>query len=208
MAEYSRAEEWVNSMTHYVGVILGLVGLGALIVHSEKLHNLGYTVGGVIFCNSIIILYSMSGTYHILGDGKAKKIFKILDHASIFILIAGSYTPFLLGVFEGRIKWIFLGIQWGLTAVGIIFKIFFTGRYGIISTTIYLLMGWMIVFVFKDLKVLITPLSLNLLVAGGLSYTIGVIFYAMKKVAFAHSIWHLFVLGGTVLQFFSVYFMI
>lgn len=208
MAEYSRAEEWVNSMTHYMGVILGLIGLGALIVHSDQLHNVGYKVGGIVFCISIILLYSMSGTYHILGDGKAKRIFKILDHSSIFILIAGSYTPYLLGVFESKTKWILFGIQWGLTVIGILFKIFFTGRFGALFTTIYLLMGWMIVFVFKDLKELITPLSLDLLVVGGISYSVGVIFYAMKKVAFAHCIWHLFVLGGTVSQFLSVYFMI
>lgn len=205
--EYTRTEEWINSMTHYTGAILGLMGLGALLVRSMHLKNTGYTVGSMIFSISVLILYSMSGTYHILNGGKIKKIFKILDHSSIFILIAGTYTPFLLGVFKGEARWIMLNIQWGLTAAGILFKIFFTGRFGFISTVIYLIMGWMIVFLFKDLKLLITPVSLDLLVAGGISYSVGIIFYA-TKIRFAHSIWHLFVLAGTIFHFFSIYFMI
>lgn len=208
MSEYTRGEEWINSMTHYAGVILGLVGLGALLVHSVRLQNTGYMIGSIVFSLSIIILYTMSGTYHILNGGKAKKIFQILDHSAIYILIAGSYTPYLLGAFEGRTRWILFGIQWGLTLFGIIFKMFFTGKFGKLSTVIYLLMGWMVVVVFKDLKALITPHSLQLLIWGGVSYTVGVIFYAMKNIKFAHGIWHLFVLGGTVFNFFSVYYML
>lgn len=208
MSDYTRLEEWVNSMTHYAGAILGLVGLGALINHSMKVENTGYMVGSIIFSISIIILYTMSGTYHILNGGKAKRIFKILDHSAIYILIAGSYTPYLLGVFEGKMRWTLFAIQWGLTLFGIIFKIFFTGRFGVVSTIIYLLMGWMVMFVFKDLKNLITPLSLQFLMWGGISYTVGVVFYAMKNIKFAHGIWHLFVLGGTVFNYFSVYYML
>lgn len=208
MSDYTRLEEWINSMTHYAGVVLGLVGLGALLVHSTRLGNTGYRIGSVVFCLSIVILYAMSGTYHILNGGRAKKIFKILDHSAIYILIAGSYTPYLLGAFQGNIRWTLFGIQWGLTVLGIIFKMFFTGRFGIVSTIIYLLMGWMVMFVFKDLKLLITPISLKLLIWGGVSYTVGVIFYAMKNIRFAHGIWHLFVLGGTFFNYFSVYYML
>ncbi|MGL4402648.1 MAG: PAQR family membrane homeostasis protein TrhA [Fusobacteriaceae bacterium] len=208
MSDYTRLEEWINAMTHYAGVVLGLVGLGALLVHSARLGNNGYMIGSVVFCLSIVILYAMSGTYHILNGGRIKKIFKILDHSAIYILIAGSYTPYLLGAFQGNTRWTLFIIQWGLTFLGIIFKIFFIGRFGVLSTIIYLLMGWMVAFVFKDLKLLITPLSLKFLIWGGISYTVGVIFYAMKNIRFAHGIWHLFVLGGTFFNYFSVYYML
>ncbi|MGL6064519.1 MAG: PAQR family membrane homeostasis protein TrhA [Fusobacteriaceae bacterium] len=202
---YSRVEEWMNSMTHYVGVVLGLVGLGALIVHSIGTNNTGYLIGCMIFSFSIILLYSMSGTYHILKNGKAKKVFQILDHSAIYILISGSYTPYLLGVFQGNTKWIFFGIQWGLTLVGIIFKIFFTGRFEFLSTVIYLVMGWMIMFVYKDLKAFTNTTSINFLISGGISYSVGVIFYIWKNLKFAHAIWHLFVLTGSIFIYLSVY---
>ncbi len=202
---YSRVEEWINSMTHYVGAALGLVGLGALIVHSIGTGNTGYLVGCMIFSFSIILLYSMSGTYHILKNGKAKRIFQILDHSAIYILISGSYTPYLLGVFQGSTKWIFFGIQWGLTLIGIIFKIFFTGRFEFLSTLIYLIMGWMIMFVYKDLKALTNNTAINFLIGGGISYSVGVIFYIWKNLKFTHAIWHLFVLTGSVFVYLSVY---
>lgn len=208
MEEISRAEEWVNSLTHYFGVILALIGTGALIVKTLESNNTGYFIGSMFFCFSLVLLYSMSGTYHILYTGNLKKIFKILDHSAIYILIAGSYTPYLLGFFDGKIKWILFFIQWGITLIGIIFKVFFIGKFKIFSTLIYLFMGWMIIFVFDDLKNLISPLSLKLLIAGGISYSIGIIFYAMKKIKFMHGVWHLFVLAGSIFNYFSVYFIL
>lgn len=124
MEEISRAEEWVNSLTHYFGVILALIGTGALIVKTLESNNTGYFIGSMFFCFSLVLLYSMSGTYHILYTGNLKKIFKILDHSAIYILIAGSYTPYLLGFFDGKIKWILFFIQWGIALIGIIFKVF------------------------------------------------------------------------------------
>lgn len=203
----SRAEEWLNSITHYFGAVLALFGSGALLVHSLKFNNIGYIVGSMVFCFSLILLYIMSGTYHILYTGKFKKIFKILDHSAIYILISGSYTPYLLGVFDGKVKWVLFFTQWGMTLLGILFKIFFTGRFNFVSTLIYLFMGWMIIFVFDDLKTLITPLSLKLLVWGGVSYSVGTIFYMTQK-KFSHGIWHLFVLAGSILNYFSVYYLI
>ncbi|MGL5971712.1 MAG: PAQR family membrane homeostasis protein TrhA, partial [Cetobacterium sp.] len=196
------------SITHYFGAFLALIGTGALLVHSLKTNNIGYVIGSMIFCFSLVLLYTMSGTYHILYVGKLKKIFKILDHSAIYILISGSYTPYLLGVFDGKIKWILFFIQWGMTLIGIIFKVFFIGRFNILSTLIYLLMGWMIMFVFKDLKALATPLSLKFLIWGGVSYSIGTIFYLMKSKKFSHGIWHLFVLAGSIFNYLSVYFLI
>lgn len=203
-----RVEEWINSMTHYLGATLAIFGSGALLVHTLKFNNIGYIVGSMIFCFSLILLYIMSGTYHILHIGKAKKIFKILDHSAIYVLISGSYTPYLLGVFDGKIKWTLFFIQWGMTLFGIIFKIFYAGRFNFLSTLIYLFMGWMIIFVFDDLKTLITPLSLKLLIFGGISYSVGTIFYMMSNKRFTHGIWHLFVLAGSIFNYFSVYFLI
>lgn len=201
----TRAEEWFNSLTHYFGVVLALIGSGALIVHSFHSENRGYFVGSIIFCISLVLLYTMSGTYHILYEGEIKKLFKILDHSAIYILISGSYTPYLLGVFDGTIKWSLFFIQWGMTLVGIIFKIFYTGRFKLLSTLIYLFMGWLIIFVFDDLKTLISPTSLKFLILGGVSYSIGTIFYLMKNFKFTHGIWHLFVLTGSAFNYFSIY---
>lgn len=206
MNDVSRAEEWVNSLTHYFGVILALIGTGALLVRTLESGNIGYFIGSMLFCFSLVLLYTMSGTYHILYTGKLKRIFKILDHSAIYILISGSYTPYLLGFFDGQVKWVLFFTQWGMTLIGIIFKIFFVGRFKLISTLIYLFMGWMIIFVFDDLKTLISPLSLKLLVAGGITYSVGTIFYGMKKIRFMHGIWHIFVLVGSILNYLSVYF--
>ncbi|MGL6120013.1 MAG: PAQR family membrane homeostasis protein TrhA [Fusobacteriaceae bacterium] len=200
-----RMEEWTNSLTHYLGVVLGLIGMGALLVKGSDSGNTGYLVGSIIFTLSIILLYSMSGTYHILNNGKAKYIFRILDHSAIFILISGSYTPYFLGVFHGEARWIFLGLQWGLTFLGIIFKIFFVGKFEFLSTAIYLIMGWMVVFVFPELKSSIPIKSLNFLILGGVSYSVGVIFYALK-IRFMHAVWHLFVLAGSIFIYFSVFY--
>ena len=206
MEEVSRVEEWVNSITHYFGVILALIGTGALLVRTIESDNLGYLVGSMLFCFSLILLYSMSGTYHILYTGRLKRIFKILDHSAIYILISGSYTPYLLGFFDGNVNESLFFYSMGMTLAGIIFKIFFTGRFKLISTLIYLFMGWMIIFVFDDLKTLISPLSLKFLIAGGIAYSIGTIFYGMKKIRFMHGVWHLFVLTGSILNYLSVYF--
>ena len=204
----TRLEEWVNSMTHYFGAVLALIGTGALLVHSLKTGNIGYVIGSMVFCFSLVLLYTMSGTYHILYVGKIKKLSKILDHSAIYILISGSYTPYLLGVFDGTTKWVLFFVQWGMTLLGILFKVFFVGRFNFVSTLIYLFMGWMVMFVFKDLQVLASPLSLKLLIWGGVSYSVGTIFYLMKYKKFAHVIWHLFVLAGSVFNYFSVYFLI
>ena len=148
----------------------------------------------------------MSGTYHILYPGKTKKIFKILDHSAIYILISASYTPYLLTVIQGRAAWILLAIQWGLTLIGILFKIKYAGRFKLLSTIIYLTMGWMVMFVFKNLKINLNPLALNLLIASGITYSIGAIFYMLKNIKYTHVVWHLFVIGGSVLNYFSIFY--
>jgi hemolysin III len=156
----------------------------------------------------LILLYFTSGTYHVLPNGKAKQIFQILDHSAIYILISASYTPYLLTVIHGPARWILFTIQWSLTLLGIIFKSFFINRFEKFSTLLYLIMGWMVMFVFSDLKTGLSTLSLRFLVIGGITYSLGVFFYLKDKMKFAHFIWHLFVLGGSVCNYFSVYYIL
>lgn len=184
---------------------MAIAGCVALIVHAVRTGRVDYIVGSGIFGGALILMYSMSGTYHILQEGKIKNIFKILDHSAIYILISASYTPYILTVLTGTGRWILFVFQWGLTILGILFKIKFVGRFQLLSTIIYVIMGWIVVFVFKDLKLNLNSISLNLLVCGGVVYTVGAIFYSLKNIKFTHAIWHLFVIGGSVLNYLSIY---
>jgi len=206
MKNYSHHEEYMNSISHYLGAGMAVVGLAFLIMKAIRLGDINHIVSFSIFGSALILLYTMSGTYHLLYPGRAKDIFKILDHSAIYVLISGSYTPYLLTVVEGRSAIILLVIQWGLTLAGIIFKLKFTGRFTLVSTLIYLFMGWMVMFIFKNLKMNLDPLSLKLLIASGITYTVGAIFYLMKNVRYTHVVWHLFVVGGSVLSYLSIYY--
>lgn len=200
-------EEYLNAVTHYIGAGMAISGLIALINRSLKIGETGYIIGSIIFGIALIFLYTMSGTYHILKVGKAKQIFRVLDHAAIYVLISASYTPYIFTVLTGKTKWVIFFVQWGLTLLGVIFKIFFTGKFKLVSTLIYLLMGWMVVFVFKDIKAALSAVSLNCLIAGGITYSVGAVVYMIKKIKFGHAIWHLFVIGGSVCNFFSIYYL-
>lgn len=200
-------EEYLSAITHYIGAGMAISGLVALIDRSLKIGEMGYIVGSIIFGSALIFLYTMSGTYHILKVGKLKQVFRVLDHAAIYVLISASYTPYIFTVLIGKTKWIIFFAQWGLTLIGVIFKIFFTGKFKVVSTFIYLFMGWMVVFVFKDIKAALSTVSLNCLIAGGIVYSIGAIIYMIKKIKFGHAIWHLFVIGGSVCNFFSIYYL-
>ncbi|MBS5789662.1 hemolysin III family protein [Fusobacterium sp.] len=203
--DYKELEERLNFITHYIGTGMAIAGCVALIVHAVRTGRVDYIVGSGIFGGALILMYSMSGTYHILQEGKIKNIFKILDHSAIYILISASYTPYILTVLTGTGRWILFAFQWGLTILGILFKIKFVGRFQLLSTIIYVIMGWIVVFVFKDLKLNLNSISLNLLVCGGVVYTVGAIFYSLKNIKFTHAIWHLFVIGGSVLNYLSIY---
>jgi len=201
---YLKLEEYMSSITHLLGAGMAISGLAFLIVHAVQEGGIKQIIGFTIFGLSAIFLYLMSGIYHILPLGKNKDFFKILDHSAIYVLISGSYTPFLL-VLGGITGWITLIIQWTLTSIGILFKIKFTGRFQTLSTLIYLSMGWMIVFVFGNLKTNLNSISLILLIAGGIFYSVGAIFYSMKKIKYTHVIWHFFVIAGTTLHYLSIY---
>ncbi len=208
MTKHNQLEEYMNSITHYLGALTAVYGMVLLIFRALNFGTTAHLVSFSIFGAALILLYSMSGTYHILQPGKTKKLFKIFDHSAIYILISSSYTPYLLTVVEGKVAIILLCIQWVLTLMGIIFKIKFTGRFTFVSTLIYLFMGWMIIFVFKNLKTNLNSEALNLLLASGITYSVGAIFYLLKKIKFTHVIWHLFVIGGSVLNYLSIYYSI
>lgn len=201
---YSKLEEYMSSITHLLGAGMAISGLAFLVAHAIQEGGIKQIIGFSIFGLSAVFLYLMSGIYHILPIGKYRKIFKILDHSAIYVLISGSYTPFLL-ILGGITGWIILVIQWTLTSLGVLFKIKFAGKFQTISTLIYLFMGWMVVFVFGNLKSSINSLSLMFLIIGGIFYSVGAIFYSMKKVKYTHVIWHFFVIGGTTFHYLAIY---
>jgi hemolysin III len=202
----SRSEEIFNGISHAVGLIAGITATPFLILQSVRSGNVGLLVGAGIFCASIVLLYLASTLYHFLPHGRAKRVFHVCDHSAIFLLIAGTYTPFALGVFDGALGWTLFGVTWGIAAVGIVLKTLIGARFPIVSTSLYLFMGWIIVFVIKPLIALAPTVVVEWLVAGGLFYTAGVIFYAFdSRFRYSHFVWHLFVMVGTACHFIAVY---
>lgn len=205
---YSLGEEIASSVTHGIGALLSIAALVILIVHAVRgspsgktgLYVTGYTIFGV----SLILLYTISTLYHALANERTKRVFGIFDHCSIYVLIAGTYTPFCLTVMPPKTGWTIFGIIWGLAALGIVLYSIFGSKVRALSAATYIVMGWLAVIwpgnVFADLS----HMSFVLLLSGGIAYTIGVIFYALKKIPWTHAIWHLFVLAGSILHFFSL----
>ncbi|MFO7570925.1 MAG: hemolysin III family protein, partial [Smithellaceae bacterium] len=188
------------------GIALSAAALSLLLVYAGLYGTAVHIVSSAIFGTSLLLLYTSSTLYHSFRNPGVKRFFKIVDHSCIYILIAGTYTPFLLISLEGALGWTLFGIIWLIALIGIVLKIFFVHRFKIISTIAYIGMGWIIVFAIKPLIAALERGGLVLLVAGGLAYTLGVIFYAWKKMPFHHGIWHLFVIAGSVCHFFSVLF--
>lgn len=203
---YSAGEEIFNAGTHGIGVALAITGLVLLIIKSAYYGTAIHVVSAVIFGTSMILLYVASTLYHSFTRERTKHIFKILDHSSIYLLIAGSYTPFTLVTLHGGWGWSLFGIVWGMALIGITAKVVFIKKFKSLSLILYLSMGWIIVIAVKPLVRALPPGGLYWLIAGGLAYTIGTVFYIMKKVKYSHGIWHLFVLAGTVCHFFAVYY--
>ncbi|MFN4223811.1 MAG: PAQR family membrane homeostasis protein TrhA [Fervidobacterium nodosum] len=203
--KYTIGEEIANSITHGVGALFGIAGLVVLIIFSAFTHDAFKIVSAVIYGVSLMIMYLSSTLYHSIQHKKAKQIFEIFDHSSIYLLIAGTYTPFTLVSLNGKIGWTMFAIVWSLTAIGIFLKVFFVKRFLILSTLIYIFLGWMIVFEFKPLISAISNITLWLLVLGGVSYTLGTIFYVWRRLKFGHMVWHLFVLVGSFLHYFAVF---
>ena len=203
---YSPIEEKINIISHAIGLILSIVALVLLVAHANLHGDVWHIVSFSIFGTSLIILYAASTFYHSAKKPELRLRFKIFDHASIYVLIAGTYTPFTLVTLNGAIGWVIFGISWGLALTGIILKLFFTGKYNLISTIMYVLMGWVIVFAIKPLINNLPLEGLLWLFAGGISYTIGAILYSINKIKFNHAIFHMLVLIGSFCHFVSVFF--
>ncbi|MBO4293848.1 MAG: hemolysin III family protein [Alphaproteobacteria bacterium] len=202
---YTLGEEICNCTIHGLGIILSIAGLVILAAFSSIYGNAWSIVSTVIFGVSMILLYTASTIYHAVPSQKAKKILKKFDHISIYYLIAGSYTPFLLVNLRGPIGWTIFGIIWFLALLGTVLKLVLSGSgTKIWSIGLYLIMGWLIVFATKPLVANINYTGLLFLILGGLLYTCGVIFYVMKSKKYTHAIWHAFVLAGTIMHFFAV----
>ena len=203
---YSPIEEKINIISHSIGFLLSIVALILLVTHANLHGEVWHIVIFSIFGASLILLYAASTFYHIAKKSELRNRLKIFDHASIYVLIAGTYTPFALITLKGTTGWVIFGISWGLALTGIILKLFFTGRYNLVSTIMYVLMGWVIVFAIKPLINNLPLEGLLWLFAGGISYTIGAILYSIKNIKFNHAIFHMFVLIGSFCHFISVFF--
>lgn len=200
-------EEKLNAWTHGFGAFLGIVGLALLV--SFKEHKTDWSLFSVIVYGiSIIVLFSASAIYHSVSSERRKHYFRIIDHISIYLLIAGTYTPVTLIALNNSLGWPLFWSVWAIAGFGLILKLFFTGKFEIISTLLYLVMGWLIIFDFGNLSSLIGSNGLILFIAGGAFYTIGILFYAVHKIPYNHVIWHLFVLGGAICHYLMIFFFI
>lgn len=203
---YDPVEEKWNVRSHALGLILSVVALVLLVVFASKEGSVKHIVSFSIYGASLILLYSASTFYHYTQSPRLRHKLNIFDHAAIYVLIAGTYTPFTLVVLKGWVGWTIFGVSWGLAIVGIVFKLFFTGRFDKLSTAAYVLMGWLIVFAIKPLVNNLPFEGLMWLLGGGISYTLGAILYSIKKIKYNHAIFHIFVLLGSFCHFMAVFF--
>ncbi len=201
-------EEMANTITHGIGIGFSIAGLILLVVRAAMYGNAWEVVSFSIYGASLILLYSASTLYHGFRSPRVKEVLRIFDHSAIYLLIAGTYTPFLLVTLRGPWGWSLFGTIWGLAILGITFKLIFGPRYDILSTIFYLLMGWVVIIAIKPLLSALPFAGLMWLLAGGLAYSLGVIFYAWEKLPYNHAIWHGFVLTGSLFHFFAVFFYI
>ena len=194
-AGYTPGEEIVHSITHGVGLVGAIAALPWLVYAARGHDDPWKLVGGLVFGVTAILLFTSSTLYHALPDCRAKHLFRLFDHCAIYLLIAGTYTPFTLGVLRGGWGWTLFGLTWGLAIVGIVLKATLRFRFPTLSTLLYLALGWLVVIAARPVLRVLTPTEVAWLVAGGLLYTIGVPFYVWSR-RYAHAIWHVFVLGG------------
>lgn len=203
--DQSQGEEIANGVSHGAGLVAALAGIPVLIVHAARRGDAAFVVATSIFSATIVLLYLASTVYHALPAGKAKRVFRVLDHSSIYLLIAGTYTPFTLGVLRGAWGWTLFGIVWGLAGTGVALKASGKASNPIFSTGLYLLMGWVVVIAVEPMLSRVPTAGLLWLLAGGLCYTAGVFFFATdSRFRYGHLVWHFFVLAGTVCHYFAV----
>lgn len=197
-------EELWNAITHGVGVVASLAAGAVLVTLAATSGGAREVVGAAVFAGALLLLYAASTLYHAVPFPAAKARLKVLDHCAIFLLIAGTYTPFVLVPLRGAWGWTLFGLVWGLAALGVAFKLFFTGRFKLVSTLLYLALGWLVVIAWKPMTSALPAATLGWLVAGGIAYSAGTIFYMSRRIPYAHALWHLFVLGGSASHFVAV----
>jgi len=202
--QYSLGEEIFNSVSHGLGSLLSIAGTVVLIVFSAIYSDAWAVVSASIYGASLIILYTMSTLYHAITNVKAKKFFRIMDHNTIFFLIAGTYTPLTLVPLRGPLGWTLFGVVWGAATLGIVLNSIDLEKFRKPSVVCYILMGWAIIFAIKPMLHTLPKLSLTFLLIGGVLYTVGIIFYAVKKIKWFHSVWHIFTVAGSIFHYFSI----
>lgn len=206
--ELSTAEEIVNSITHGIGALLSIVALVILIVVAGQHGDIWHLVSFSIYGSTLVLLYLSSTLYHSFTNPKIKNLFARFDHISIFLLIAGTYTPILLTSLRGPWGWTLFAVIWAMALAGAVIRSIYLHRFRSLMVAIYLVMGWMAILAAKQIYELMPGISIWFLILGGLAYSVGVIFYNWRKLPYSHGIWHLFVLAGSILHFFAIYFSI
>ncbi|WP_392384884.1 hemolysin III family protein [Marinomonas primoryensis] len=203
----SLGEEVANSISHGLGLVAAIVGTPFLVLSAIDYADMSFIVGVSVFSATMIVLYLASTVYHAMPRGKAKYVFQVIDHSAVYLLIAGTYTPFMLGVLKGVWGWSLLTAVWALALVGVSLKAFGKASHPAVSTTLYVILGWLILIAIKPLVALMETNGLLLLVLGGVLYTLGVVFFVMdSRLRYGHLVWHLFVVGGTVSHYFSIFY--
>lgn len=206
LKRYSQLEEKTNIISHAIGLVFSIVALLLLITRAVQHGDVWHVVSAAIFGASLIALYAASTFYHSAIDAKLRSRLRIFDHATIYVLIAGTYTPFALITLNGPVGWMIFGVSWSMAVTGVILKLFFTGRFKVISTLMYIFMGWIIIFAITPLLNGLSTEGVFWLFAGGVAYTTGAIIYSIKQILFNHAIFHMFVLLGSFCHFIAVYF--
>ena len=202
---YSNTEEWLNSITHGLGVVLGIIALVMMLDKGWQILNKTQLTGVSIYGGCFILLFLCSTLYHAIALPRCKRLLKTLDHCAIYLLIAGTYTPLMLiSLANSQVEWVLIAI-WSLALSGVLFKCFFVHRFKLFSLGLYLIMGWLCMAILPQLVASLSSQGFWLLLAGGLCYSAGVPFYAIKRIPYNHAIWHLFVLAGAVCHFLCVY---
>ncbi|GEN45323.1 PAQR family membrane homeostasis protein TrhA [Alkalibacillus haloalkaliphilus] len=204
--DYSRKEEAANAITHGLGAALSIAGLVILIVFASLNGSPWQVVSVTIYGTTMLLMYLSSTILHSLKPGKAKDVFLFLDHSSIYLFIAGTYTPILLILLRGPVGWTVLGVVWGVAILGIVFKVFFVHRFMVVSTLLYIILGWFIVFVWRPLSAEMELTGLVYLIIGGVLYSVGSIFYMWRGFPYHHAVWHIFVIAGSAFHFFAILF--
>ena len=205
--KYSLAEELINSISHGIGALLGIAALVLCIVYATIKSDAWAVVGVSIYGATLVILYTISTIYHALKINKAKRVFRVLDHCSVFLMIAGTYTPYTIVTLRGTLGWVIFGIVWGCTIMGIIFNSISVDKFQKVSVILNLVVGWVVIIAFNSLLEALGWPGVILLISGGVLYSVGAFLYTIgKRIKFMHSIFHFFVVAGSVCHFFSIFF--